>query len=744
MLDGKLRPAHPFLLLFLLLPGIVPASSVADEAKGIAIPNPVMFVTQTPYAGDFAMVNSTFANHKGNSGSSPRGGHLYIRYPDGTLRNLTAELGYGVNKKKLLTVRDPHVHWDGTKALFSMVIGGITQDDYSPVYFQIYEVTGIGQGETASIKKLKQPKNYNNVAPCYATDDRIVFTSDRPRNGDRDLYPQLDEYESTATVSGLWIMNADGSNLHILDHAPSGDFDPFVDSFGRIVFTRWDHLQRDQQADADIYAIINGGDTSYDVVTYESEETNQKHDLAPGDEVFPEARGTHGPGGAYNPTWDDLQDTENGHTFNHFMPWAINEDGSDHETLNHIGRLEMVGYIPAARDYLPEAYAFSTPRITNFFQLAEDPTKPGRYYGTNAPEFSTHAAGQIVRLDAPRGKNADDLAVKYITHKNTAGYIGDGQQPDDTRPGLFRDPMPMTDGTLWAAHSSSPYADEETVNDPGYPNPYTYSSRYDFAIRQLVKGGPNKSFIPGARLIPGGIAGKVKYFENNGYREVKYDGLMWELQPVEVVARTRPESNVTPLPDIEADILDAELGGEAGVQELRDYLVANNLALVIARDVTMRADEQQDFNLKVAGSGHQHAETGSTPKEIKWLQFFSGKQVRGYRWDGRRVLGRAMGDDLNPPNANAPEGAVKIADDGSAAAFVPAQRAMAWQTTEPDGTAAVRERLWVTFKSGEIRVCTNCHGVNTTDLFGNPPPTNSPQALVDLLDWWKSLKSGGE
>jgi len=739
MSDRKLRPAVTILSViasFFLQPG---ASAQTNDDKGATIPNPVMFVTQTPYAADFAMINSTFANHKGNSGSAPRGGGLYIRYPDGELRNLTEELGYGIKKKKLITVRDPHVHWDGSKALFSMVIGGITQDDYTPVYFQIYEVSGIGQGQTASIKKLKQPKDYNNVSPCYATDDRIIFTSDRPRNGDRNLYPQLDEYESTATVSGLWIMNADGSNLHILDHAPSGDFDPFVDSYGRIVFTRWDHLQRDQQADADIYAIIRGQNPSYDIVTYESEDSNDYHELAPGDEIFPEARGIKGQGGP-DPDWDDLQDTENGHTFNHFIPWAINEDGSDHETLNHIGRLEMVGYIASSRDYLPEAYAFSTPRIENFFQLAEDPTKPGRYYGTNAPEFSTHAAGQIVRLDAPKGKNADDLAVKYITHKNTSSYISDDQQPDATRPGLFRDPMPMTDGTLWAAHSSSPYDDDETVNDPGYPNPYTYSSRYDFSIRELVKGGPNKSLIPGAKLNPGGISANIKYFENNGYRQVKYNGLMWELQPVEVVARTRPASNVTPLPDIEADILDAELGGEAGLQELRDYLVANNLALVIARDVTMRADDQQDINLKVADSDHQHAEAGSTPKEIKWLQFFSGQQVRGYRWNGRRVLGRVIEDHLNPPSPNAPEGAVKIAEDGSAAAFVPAQRAMAWQTTEPDGTPAVRERLWITFKPGEIRTCTNCHGINTTDVFGNPPPTNSPQALIDLLDWWKALK----
>ncbi len=74
------------------------------------------------------------------------------------------------------------------------------------------------------------------------------FTSDRPRNGDQSLYPQLDEYESQPTNTGIWSMNADGTNLRLLDHTVSGAFTPIVASDGRIIFTRWDHLQRDQQS----------------------------------------------------------------------------------------------------------------------------------------------------------------------------------------------------------------------------------------------------------------------------------------------------------------------------------------------------------------------------------------------------------------------------------------------------------------------------------------------------------------
>jgi hypothetical protein len=95
-----------------------------------------------------------------------------------------------------IAVRDPAVHWSGTKALFSMVIGAPEQYQWNDYFWQIYEITGLGKNDTPVIRKIaNQPPDYNNITPIYATDDRILFTSDRPRNGARHLYPQLDEYE---------------------------------------------------------------------------------------------------------------------------------------------------------------------------------------------------------------------------------------------------------------------------------------------------------------------------------------------------------------------------------------------------------------------------------------------------------------------------------------------------------------------------------------------------------------------
>jgi hypothetical protein len=164
-----------------------------------------------------------------------------IRYQDGTLRNLTKEAGFGMlglQGANAIAVREPSVHWSGNKAIFSMVIGAPTQQYIDLVNkWQIYEITGLGKGEKAVITKVLNQPNYNNISPIYGSDDKIIFTSDRPRNGEASLYPQLDEYESTPTNTGLWSLNPTTAELKILNHAVSGAFSPTIDSFGRIIFS---------------------------------------------------------------------------------------------------------------------------------------------------------------------------------------------------------------------------------------------------------------------------------------------------------------------------------------------------------------------------------------------------------------------------------------------------------------------------------------------------------------------------
>jgi hypothetical protein len=700
--------------------------------------NPILFVTQVPVPADFTTVDSVFGNQVAPVASAPRGGDLWIRYPDGTTKNLTRAAGFGTGGMQganAIAVREPSVHWSGTKALFSMAIGAPpTQYLWQDYVWQIYEVTGLGETDTPVIRRIpNQPTTYNNVSPFYGTDDRILFTSDRPRNGDASLYPQLDEYEEAPTVTGLWSLdptvNSTTGDLRMLNHTPSGLFSPSIDSFGRVIFTRWDHLQRDQQADADATEGNTYGTFDYADESAGAARSEQRV------EVFPEPRSSR---------TDLLAGTNlQGISINHFFPWQINEDGTSEETINHIGRHELRGYFDKSMSGdtgLTEFIAATSGRtnpniIENLLQLREDPAHPGVYFAVDAPEFSTHASGQIVRFGADPSLPADKITVTYITPRSTFD-IPSGPPPADAS-GHYRDPLPLADGTLLAVHTSDLRADS---NDGTRAAP---ASRYAFRIRTMV--AQNGAYVPGELLTPG-IQGSVSYWDPDVL--VTWSGTMWELNPVEVRARTRPALRTTPLEEPEAQIFRDEGVDPAA---FRASLAARNLALIVSRNVTSRdgADRQQPYNLRVAGTSTQKSTGDGKLYDTAHLQLFQADQLRGLGGTaspkpGRRVLARTLHDTTvkNPPTSG-PAGSVQIAADGSMAALVPARRAMSWQLTDGSGTPVVRERYWLTFQPGEVRVCSACHGVNSHDQLGAAAPQNSPEALRTMLRFWKSSQTAG-
>ncbi len=670
-----------------------------------------------PTLSDFAARGSTFANHLGGIAAVARGGDLMIRYPDGSLRNLTREAGYGMDAMQgatAIAVREPSVHWSGGKAVFSMVVGAPTaRYQVASYYWQIYEITGLARGDAVSITKVAgQPASYNNVSPFYGTDDRLLFTSDRPRNGARHLYPQLDEYESTATITGVWSIDPRiaGGDLRLLNHTVSGAFSPFIDSFGRVVFTRWDHLQQDQQADADRAAPANPTYGAFDFRSEAADSATQPLSA----EVFPEARG--GQASAHGPV--------NGHTFNLFTPWQINEDGSGEETLNHIGIHELsFGYRQrsfaadaALSDYTDDRLHANRKSIRSdggLFHLREDPRLPGSYLAINAREFGSLTTNQIVRLSGAPNLDAEQMTVTDLTAPETAAGLPGGR---------YRNPLPLSDGSLIASHTPVAVAEPAQLGD--------------IRIKRLGADAGGQ-YSAGASLT-GGIRKSVSWWDPDTLRN--FDGLLWELEAVEVVARTRPARPAHRLEAPEAAVL-----AESQVDEtaLRNWLRSNDLALIVTRDQTSRdrADRSQPFNLQVPGGRRTVSPSGGRSYDISHFQIFQADQVRGYRFGGRRPIARPMHEPAarNPANASGPPGSVKIAADGSTAAFVPARRALAWQTTDGSGEAVVRERVWVSFQPGEVRVCASCHGLNSRNQAGAPEPTNPPQALRDLLSHWKTL-----
>lgn len=217
--------------------------SLTLPAGAAALSHPILFVTQLPIAADLENRFTPFGNHLGQTSAAGRGGDLWLLYPPdpaqgiaaGCLRNLTREAGLGTADEwqegaAPIAVREPRVHWDGNRALVSLVQGAPGGAQSMRFYWRLHEVNGLGLRDALSIVPLPhQPPDYNLVSPLYGAEEGIVyFTSDIPRAGPqaRHLYPQQDEYERNETVSGLWRLDTRDGGLQLMSHAPSGSFTP--------------------------------------------------------------------------------------------------------------------------------------------------------------------------------------------------------------------------------------------------------------------------------------------------------------------------------------------------------------------------------------------------------------------------------------------------------------------------------------------------------------------------------------
>ncbi|MBI5383538.1 MAG: PD40 domain-containing protein [Verrucomicrobia bacterium] len=129
----------------------------------------------------------------------------------------------------------PELSWDATKLLFCFK----GKPDASTC---IYEIGIDGQG----LRRVANPaltcvsykgahSGQHDIAPAYLPDGRIVFLSTRPSG----LVPCANE-----GVSILHVMNADGSDLHPISVNNVNEFDPSVLPDGRIVFGRWEYVDK--------------------------------------------------------------------------------------------------------------------------------------------------------------------------------------------------------------------------------------------------------------------------------------------------------------------------------------------------------------------------------------------------------------------------------------------------------------------------------------------------------------------
>jgi len=195
-----------------------------------AVPKcPILFVKQVPsrFSHQLTQYYGMWAR--------PGGGVFVLESPgeDMACRELTAgALPVG-------SYQHPELSHDGLRVLFAYCRLDSeekkTGDDRKPranAHYHIYEIGVDGKG-------LRQITGgpFDDFSPTYLPDGKIMFTSTR-RGG----YHRCGR--GPCPVYTLATMNPDGSNLKVISRHETHEWDPAVLNDGRVVYTRWDYVDR--------------------------------------------------------------------------------------------------------------------------------------------------------------------------------------------------------------------------------------------------------------------------------------------------------------------------------------------------------------------------------------------------------------------------------------------------------------------------------------------------------------------
>ncbi len=123
------------------------------------------------------------------------------------------------------TIRDPDVHYDAEKVLFSYRKAG--EDN-----FHLYEINLDG----TNLRALTDGP-YDDYEPTYLPDGGIVFVSTRCQCWVNCWMTQ---------VGVLYRCDADGGNIRRISHNAEHDNTPAVMPDGKILYTRWEYVDRSQ------------------------------------------------------------------------------------------------------------------------------------------------------------------------------------------------------------------------------------------------------------------------------------------------------------------------------------------------------------------------------------------------------------------------------------------------------------------------------------------------------------------
>ncbi|MDR1922994.1 MAG: hypothetical protein LBQ66_01370 [Planctomycetaceae bacterium] len=151
---------------------------------------------------------------------------------------------------------DPDLSWDAKRILFCYKA---SQKSGTCIYEIGVDGKGLRQVTDSATNICNEyhgshsqgdKSNSHDVTPAYLPDGRIVFTSTRYSG----LVPCANE-----GVNILHVMNADGSDIHPISVNNVNEFDPSVMPDGRILFGRWEYIDKNALTQQSTWSVFPDG-----------------------------------------------------------------------------------------------------------------------------------------------------------------------------------------------------------------------------------------------------------------------------------------------------------------------------------------------------------------------------------------------------------------------------------------------------------------------------------------------------
>ena len=129
--------------------------------------------------------------------------------------------------------------------------------------FRIWEVNVDGSGlrqisrppgdEAAKVSRWGKPWHTDDIHPCYLPDGNIVFSSTRCE------HTVLCGGSAALVAPALHRMNADGTGIEQLTRSPVSEFCPVVLSDGRVMYHRWEYIDKGARVGKTIWSVNPDG-----------------------------------------------------------------------------------------------------------------------------------------------------------------------------------------------------------------------------------------------------------------------------------------------------------------------------------------------------------------------------------------------------------------------------------------------------------------------------------------------------